>query len=289
MTTTKLKPVELLCYGCGATGLALKVTAGLQCRCGSKDLDLYTGSLEQREASWALQSAGNVSFADWMTTESFVNMLAKQGLQEGPQQQRRAPVGDDIPGWNEYAGPRPGPSGESNGVGTPMTCPTCHGSGFAIQDGGECRTCGGSGTFTPNTTAEPPAVARHNYPSNQTTVPFMGKKRAALMDIPDVACTRCSRPTSIVADAAKQAWWHCASCGPLHNLDANPHLDPYRPPAQFTANAQGFATKKNASRKVGELAPLIDVIRAHNPGLSAREILTLGRQTLTYARTAEKS
>jgi hypothetical protein len=211
-----MKPIELLCYGCGTTGVVPRVTASLRCRCGSRDLDLYVGSLEQREASWRLQqrraAAIEVSFADWMTREAAAPAKA-------------APVGGDVPGWNEYTGPRPTPSQEQNGIGTPLTCPICHGSGFDIQDGGRCRTCGGSGVLTPNTDAETPAVARHDYPSNQTTVPYMGKKR----------------------------------------------------------------TRKSAGREAAELAPLVATIKKHNPGLSEREILTLGRQTLTYARTAEKS
>lgn len=269
--------IPIICFQCGSIGAVQRVTAALRCGgCGSDDLDAYTGSVEQK----GLASTGSASFAEFMT--------GKTALQEGPQGPRKQPVGGDVEGWDEYTGPRATPTQEQNGIGTPMTCGVCHGSGFDLQEGGKCRTCGGSGFFTPNTTAETPAVARHDYPSTQTAVPFMGRKRQPVLALADVACPSCSRPTSIVADAAKHGWWRCAGCGPLANLEANPHLDPYSPPAQFKADGKGFATTAS-KKKAGKLVPLIATIREHNPGLTAREILTLGRQTLTYARTAEKS
>lgn len=172
-------PTPILCLGCGATGTVARVTAHLQCRCGSTDLDLYTRSPEQQAHIAALRGTPGpsstpepVPFTQWMT--------GRVALNEGPQQTRRAPMGTEIPGWNEYAGPRPSPNGMNNGVGTPYVCPTCHGTGYDPQEGGVCRMCGGAKVITPNADEhqEVPAVARHDYPSTQTTVPFLGHRKS---------------------------------------------------------------------------------------------------------------
>jgi hypothetical protein len=107
-------------------------------------------------------------------------MTGRVAINEGPQQQRRSPVGTEIPGWNEYAGPKASPNSMQNGIGTPYVCPVCHGTGFDLQDGGTCRMCGGAKIITPNADEhqEVPAVARHDYPSNQTQVPFLGKRKS---------------------------------------------------------------------------------------------------------------
>lgn len=158
--------IEVFCWSCAAHAAVNKVTATLRCGCGSDDVDLWDGGREQLARVAAVRSARTVSFVDFMTKQA-------------------APA--TLPGWNEYQGPMPGknpmqvgptqwPETDSGGK---TTCPVCHGSGFSLQDGGPCRECGGSGKLTPNTTPEPPAVARHNYPSTQTKVPFMGQKRVA--------------------------------------------------------------------------------------------------------------
>lgn len=120
----------------------------------------------------------------------------KQSSKQALQQPKAQPVGGDLPGWNEYTGPRPSANSEQNGIGTPYRCPVCHGLGYDLQDGGVCRMCGGAKVITPNADEheEVPAVARHDYPSTQTKVPFMGKRKTkAKVDktgvLNDLVCT----------------------------------------------------------------------------------------------------
>lgn len=157
---------DVFCWTCGAQGAVNKVTAGLRCSCGSQDVDLWDGGTEQRARVASLSAAPIAA-----STDTFAAYMTK----------RAAPA--TLPGWNEYQGPMPGPNTQSSGQPGPFeeghTCPVCHGKGFDLQDGGKCRECGGSGKITPNTEPEPPAVARHNYPSTQTKVPFMGQRRRA--------------------------------------------------------------------------------------------------------------
>lgn len=143
--------IDVLCLGCGHEGAVNKVTAGLRCRCGSAELVYDDTQVHEAAAPVA-------DFALYMTGKT-------------------APVGTEIPGWNLYTGPPPSPNPMSNGVQQPITCPVCRGSRYDMADRTVCRECGGSGVVTPTTTPEPPAVARHNYPSTQTTVPFMGKRK----------------------------------------------------------------------------------------------------------------
>lgn len=144
--------VPVICLGCQHTETVplSAVTASLRCSCGSTDLDVFEPHM----------AAGPKEY----------------GSTSVPTHQP-APT---IEGWNEYQGPMPGQNTQSNGIPTPITCPVCHGSGFDPQDsegggfGGTCRTCYGTGFYTPMTSATPPMVARHPYPSTQTKVPFMG-------------------------------------------------------------------------------------------------------------------
>lgn len=161
----------VICFGCATVGSVNKVTSGLRCTCGSTDLDYYTGTQEQiariaqadtdrilAEAR-ASRENGVSSFKDFM--------LHKEADSE------------QLRGWSEYEGPMPGPNQMSNHVKQPITCPTCLGLGVDIKDdGGPCRACGGKGTLTPTTSVTPePAVYKHQYPSTQTTVPFMGRRK----------------------------------------------------------------------------------------------------------------
>lgn len=150
------KPITIFCHGCATVGAVNKVTAGLRCTCGSNDLDVYTGSSEQL-ARIAAQNGPIQTFAEFMTTAR----------------------PDPLKGWSAYPGPMPGPNQMSHGVDA-VRCPNCNGSKFDIQEGGICRACRGQGFITPTTTVvRPPAVAPHNYPSNQTSIPFMGRRKQA--------------------------------------------------------------------------------------------------------------
>lgn len=161
----------VICFGCATVGSVNKVTAGLRCTCGSTDLDYYSGTEEQiarlaqadmdqiRAEARAARESGASSFKDFM--------LYKEADSE------------PLRGWSEYEGPMPGPNQMSNHVKQPITCPTCLGLGVDIKDdGGPCRACGGKGKLTPTTSVMPePAVYKHQYPSTQTSVPFMGRRK----------------------------------------------------------------------------------------------------------------
>jgi hypothetical protein len=130
----------------------------VRCVCGSTDIDLYEGTPVQQ-----------AHIASLRTPPSFKEFML------GARHQART---DELRGWSEYEGPMPGPNPMSNHVEQPLTCPTCHGSGVnAKDDPGPCRACRGSGHLTPTTSElDEPQVARHNYPSTQTTTPFVGRR-----------------------------------------------------------------------------------------------------------------
>lgn len=163
-----MNPTPIICLGCGNGAIIDGVTAGITCKCGSQDIDLFEDSPEQkalRRRYFASQQVVEPStFAEFMTGKT---------ARELPQ--------TVVPGWNEYQGPMPGKNPTSNNEPPGLlTCTVCHGSGFDVQDGGKCRECGGDGKMiSPTSDMETPQVARHPYPSTQTTTPFMGRKKKA--------------------------------------------------------------------------------------------------------------
>jgi hypothetical protein len=157
-------PVEVCCFACGAQACVNRVTAGLQCRCGSVDVDLYDGSPEQLR-TLAVARIGQQGFLEFMQSLTF---------------EASAPVGDEIKGWNVYQGPPPGPNPWGPQRPASQVCPICHGSQIDVQDGGPCRECETTGRVVPTTAVTPPLqVARHPGTSTQTKVPFMGRRRVA--------------------------------------------------------------------------------------------------------------
>lgn len=157
-----MNPVNVVCMRCGFTGAVNKVTATLRCSCGSSDLDLYTGSPEQNAHIASLRQPKQAAQAP-----SFKEFMLGKTAKPQPVEQ----------GWSEYEGPMPGPNPMSNNVTEPVRCPSCHGTKYDIQDGGPCRACSGKGVIQPTTAdMQEPQVARHQYPSTQTKVPFMGRK-----------------------------------------------------------------------------------------------------------------
>lgn len=287
---------HVFCWDCTAHAVVSKVASNLRCRCGSTDIDLYdptNTAIQQRIAMVAELTAPKKPL-------DFVSFMTK----------RATPVGTEIPGWDVYKGPMPGPNPMQNSDDAhmqPPRCPVCHGAGYDIQDRGKCRECGGTGFMTPTTTSEPPAVARHQYPSTQTTVPFMGKKAAkpstnteqsratnppdwwtpkeyehkqeAPLVLRGAKCPSCASPnTHLVTAANEHGWWSCPSCGPLADIDRHPNIDPYNPPSGFKPKARSF---KAASKSTGSarVASIMVSIAEHNPGLEPREILGLARHT----------
>lgn len=133
--------VDIFCGDCGAQGSVNRVTASLQCRCGSTDLGLLGEDGTPKQASGG---------SGWYQ-----------------------PRPDPLEGWSEYEGPTPG---HNPLVGRPLdgmrpgdvgkngeeVCPVCKGSGHfpAVVSGGGydesvCRECNGTGTVHP-TTGTPP-------------------------------------------------------------------------------------------------------------------------------------
>lgn len=155
--------IPVCCMTCGNRACVNRVTAGLRCRCGSTDVDLYDPADRAQTQHLAMLRVAQTSFADFMKGAA------------------SSPVGEEIPGWNVYTGPKPGPN-PFHAPATPPVCPTCHGGKIDPQDGGTCRECGGEGKITPTTSVRPePPVARHPGRSTQTTVPFMGRRKRATL------------------------------------------------------------------------------------------------------------
>jgi ssDNA-binding Zn-finger/Zn-ribbon topoisomerase 1 len=306
--------IDVYCMRCGSSGAVNKVTAGLQCHCGSKNIVFDEA---QAKAAALVPSPGD--FSIFMTGQAAGTL-----------------VSGDSSGWNEYTGPPPSANTMSTGIPTPITCPTCHGSKFDIQDGTVCRACRGRGVITPSTEPEPPAVARHDYPSTQTKVPFMGRRKQAGRPSTDplgsaedhirettkgygvagdedprqwensrafrsyepkpyehkgtplplvgASCPNCGKSnTQLVQDKDENAWWHCPYCGPLANVDQKPHVDPYNPPGGFMPNGSKFkaASKLRRGKKTGRLMDQIRLIGQANSGLQVREVVGLARLALS--------
>lgn len=143
----------LICHGCRTVGSVDRITAGLRCTCGSDDLDLFDPS--------------ELTFLEYM------------GAAHGPGTGWNVTRPDPLDGWSQYAGPMPGANPMPTPAG-PDRCPECKGQKVDIRDGGLCRACKGTGKRTPTFSEAPePLVKRHNYPSTQTSVPFMGRRRRA--------------------------------------------------------------------------------------------------------------
>jgi hypothetical protein len=146
-------PITVKCHSCQNVGMINKLSMNLTCTCGSRDIDLH--------------DPASVSFLEFM------------GAAHGPGTGWGQSRPDALDGWSEYAGPAPS-SNPFNAPNEPGPCPECHGSKRDPDGEGVCRACGGQGHRTPTTQNDSePQVARHNYPSTQTKVPFMGNARNA--------------------------------------------------------------------------------------------------------------
>ena len=291
----------IFCWACASIGMTHRITANLRCVCGSPEVDLLDpDDVGQAKRIVAVQRSRQPE-------PTFVEHMTKKAL---------APVGTEIPGWDVYKGPMPGPNPLQNSDDPhmgPKRCPVCKGSGYDLRDHNICRECGGSGYMTPTTTPEPPAVARHNYPSTQTTVPFMGKKKTAAkpsvetenaravrtpngwkpMDytheqktplvMRGAACPQCANPnTHLVTSAKGEGWWSCPNCGPMANIDRHPEIDPYNPPADFKPRPRTFKAASRSSRSAAgsRIISIAAMTADKNPGLTPHEIVSLARETV---------
>jgi hypothetical protein len=299
----------VFCWDCTSITNARHVTASIRCACGSRDVDLYDPQDVQQHARTRQVQA-------MRTPEpTFVQHMV------GPQFTRTAlapshPVGSEIPGWDVYKGPMPGPNPLQNSSDPhmgPMRCSVCKGSGYDLRDRNVCRECAGTGFMTPTTTPEPPAVARHQYPSTQTTVPFMGKRTRKTAAKPSVttenaratkapdwwkpmdyqheqqaplvmrgaACPTCDSPnTHLVTSSRGEGWWSCPNCGPMANIDKHPEIDPYNPPAGFKPKARTFRAASTRDKQVSRIATVVEAVRQQNPGLTPHQVVGLARETV---------
>lgn len=247
---------ELKCHGCGTVGAVNKVTAGLRCSCGSRDLDLNDAS------------AGG--FAEWMG----VKVASPQHPSGGTGFDDARP--DPLQGWSEYPGPHPGFNPMSNDEPASPECPTCKGSGKDIRDNrnnGICRECKGTGHMTPTTTPQPTQDASSG--PNKTTVPFFSSLAAR--------CPLCrTAKTQLVPDHREHAWWRCASCGPLADLDVQCGINPFLPSTPFTPQ-RGFTSQGSTTDQPdGRVLRLFATVAQTNPGLTQREALGLVRRTIAH-------
>lgn len=124
--------IDIFCGGCGDTATVTKVTAGLRHACGSTDIGVVG-----------------------------IDPMPKVAAPYGPGTGWGKAMPDPAANWSDYAGPGPGPNSvTSPPVADNMTCPTCQGAGYDINDKAICRECGGSGKVTATTSA--PAVGQYD-------------------------------------------------------------------------------------------------------------------------------
>lgn len=117
----------------------------------------------------------------------------------------------------------------------------------------------------------------HPYSHGTAPLPLTGAK-----------CPTCQAPsTQLVRDSKDNAWWHCQNCGSLANVDANPHINPFDPPADFEPdNSFGEKKKRVAFRRkkeepTGKALKMVQATLRTNPGLTVGQALTLVRNALS--------
>jgi hypothetical protein len=206
------------------------------------------------------------------------------------------PMPDRLKGWDAYQGPTPGRnpmSDAKNDADNTSTCPACGGSGQDLRASGggyneiPCRTCHGTGVYTPPT-AQPDteSLDAHTQGPESGGARWQTNKSGSIK-LSKASCPECDVPsTHLVKDASEHAWWHCASCGPLADLDRHPGLDPYAPGDNFFPD-RNMKQSKLFSRKTGKLFAITSSVKDKNPGLTIREALNLSRRALTQYPESE--
>jgi len=296
-------PTAIFCGTCGATGTVAKVTPGLTCRCGSRDLGL-----------------------DGVDPKPSHVLQTRTAAPQGPGTGWAKPMPDPTAGWDQYVGPpahpNPYPVRDANPW---QRCPDCEGTGYDLVDKSPCRTCHGSGAYTPTTSRpaddvhpqqwdhhpRPPAGgagwrgaaqqvtvpgpvrpspgSRVSTPAPERPKPVRARSATAAgqrQDLPGVTCPQCRQTTTshLASDLANHAWWCCTRCGALADLDRTPELDPYTPdPDRPFMRQKGYRTKASKLRKSpardGRLFTVMAAVEGANR-LSRQETLTLARNTV---------
>lgn len=204
--------IEIFCAGCGATGAVGRVTAGLQCRCGSTDLGLV-GSDEMPEHVAKKPKKGENPFPpkgkkkgedddaeDVKSETGSSGPKARKGdkpwdIDPKAKKQKESAAANPYPtrgsggsgwgqhmpdtlqGWNDYAGPPPPGDapfnpGNRDSSNNTTTCPICHGTGYDVQDKTVCRECGGFGVIHHPSEPEGPPPVARH--PGQTVTPQVG-------------------------------------------------------------------------------------------------------------------
>jgi hypothetical protein len=296
--------VEVFCARCGATGSVGKVSASLICRCGSAELGLlgvdprpsiHTATTHQAAGTGWGRPAPDPS-AGWNDY---------QGPPPGPN-----PFGPaTVRRW-----PCPNCQGSGYDLIDKAPCKACKGTGhrqpstgapqptpFDAHPGppaGGARWQGAHASRTITSTSAPasdlPSPPRGRAPADQnprggvSTRPAPPRaaeasSRGAHEPLHlSASCPGCRSPqTKLAADLAGHAWWCCAKCGSLADLDATPGLDPFDPPPGFRRKT-GMRTKgrlRLTTRRPGRLFALLAAVAEHNE-VSEQEALGLARNTL---------
>lgn len=305
--------VPVVCYGCGNAFNAMRITASLKCgRCGSDDLDLddrqphtaaspgtgWNQSRPDRLEGWAVQPPGNLPSPN---PESGMKLTPNTGVCpacNGTGQDTRASGGgyNEIPcrychGTGQAASHATTPGGLNDG--TTNAGPPVGGARWAEAGRRSSDPLGSADDYIrgtdpdyDNRSGEPrKADTRAREVSYRlTSDPYNRPHPNAPVPI-QAACPECYKNkqysrTQLVRDASDDAWWHCPNCGPLHNVDKDPSVNPFDPPQGFVPNRNMKTKLARFRKKTGKALPMYREVVKNNPGLTNRQALTLVRNAL---------
>lgn len=299
------------CYDCGHAFDTMRVTASLKCaRCGSNDIDLdertasggtgWNQPRPDRLEGWN-DYAGPLPGANPYASQDNVadNTTTCQACGGTGVDQRASGGGyNENPcrnchgtGQQATHTTNPGPTNDATTSGPPV-------GGSRFQAGRRSTDPMGSaddyirGTSPDydNRSGEPrKADTRHPDVKYRTSDAYAKPHVNKPLPLNGAKCPSCGTgATQIVRDSSDNAWWHCQNCGSLANVDANPSINPFAPPANFEPDRSfGEKKKKRAAfrRKTEEPKPgkalkMIHATLQTNPGLTVGQALTLVRNAL---------
>jgi rubredoxin len=287
--------IPIICHGCGVTGSVERVTAALQCGCGSNDLDIWdgqkvaaspgTGWNEPRpnvlegwneyEGPEVGPNPNGVDNGDHVTPDSY-----KRGnpgyIPAGGYEQNQWPsdVGQ-APEVETYDERKKAPAGSAHwGSRTPLhiTLPDgtkWEGVGSVVQAGRRSSDPLGSAEQYVSDAYKDPSEPGYRPPSLPSNHPS-----AHALPI-NAACPSCGLGKTTIEQGGN---WNCKNCGPLANIDKNPEIDPYNPGENF--RPMNNRQKAASVRKSSQLIKMVALIKKTNSGLSTDEALTLSRKAL---------
>jgi predicted Zn-ribbon and HTH transcriptional regulator len=135
-----------------------------------------------------------------------------------------------------------------------------------------------SGDVRKADTRAPELKYRQNHPYSHGTKP---------LPLSGAKCPSCGNSnTQLIRDSKDEAWWHCPNCGSLANVDRNPEVNPFNPPADFKPDRDFEKKKRVAFRrkkeepKTGKALKMVHATLQTNPGLTVGQALTLVRNAL---------